>query len=130
MNQVFFVLYVDDQARSRTFYTAVLGQAPELDVPGMTEYRLGEKVVLGLMPNAGIRRLLGDTIPDPGLGSAYPRCEVYLLLDDLDAAEARAQNAGARRLAPRAARDWGDDVSYWQDGDGHIIGLARRSART
>lgn len=37
MNQVFFVLYVDDQARSRTFYTAVLGQAPELDVPGMTD---------------------------------------------------------------------------------------------
>jgi len=35
-----FILYVKDQARSREFYAIVLGMAPRLDVPGMTEFGL------------------------------------------------------------------------------------------
>jgi predicted enzyme related to lactoylglutathione lyase len=53
-----FILYVADQARSAAFYAKVLCVEPRLDVPGMSEFVLPGGAVLGLMPEAGIRRLL------------------------------------------------------------------------
>jgi catechol 2,3-dioxygenase-like lactoylglutathione lyase family enzyme len=43
-----FILYVADPLVSRTFYTAVLGTEPVLDVPGMTEFRSARHCVDGL----------------------------------------------------------------------------------
>ena len=49
-----FILYVADQARSTSFYSAVLAFTPRLNVPGMTAFALpGGGGVLGLMPEAG-----------------------------------------------------------------------------
>ena len=54
-----FILYVSDQRASAAFYEAVLDVRPVLDVPGMTEFRLGDESVLGLMPVESASRLLG-----------------------------------------------------------------------
>ena len=68
-----FVLFVADQQRSAAFYEAVLGLAPRLHVPGMTEFDLPGGGVLGLMPERGIVRLLAgsalapETVSIPGL---------------------------------------------------------------
>ena len=59
------ILYVADQKASTSFYEKVLMIPPVLNVPGMTEFRLNEETVFGLMPSAGIKRLLGDKLPDP-----------------------------------------------------------------
>lgn len=56
-------LYVKDQARNTAFYAQTLFCAPALDGPGMTGFNLADNVVPGLMPEAGIRRLLGDACP-------------------------------------------------------------------
>ncbi|MCU0727352.1 MAG: lactoylglutathione lyase, partial [Planctomycetes bacterium] len=53
-----FILYVEDPSRARDFYRVVLGADPVLDVPGMTEFALGPETFLGLMPKAGIARLI------------------------------------------------------------------------
>lgn len=124
-----FILYVADQARSTAFYEAALGLAPRLNVPGMTEFALPGGGVLGLMPEAGIRRLLGGALPDPALARAAPRCELYLLVDDPAAAHARALAAGARELSPLAPRDWGHTAAYALDPDGHVLAFAGESAR-
>jgi uncharacterized protein len=118
------ILYVADQARSAAFYTAVLAQAPRLDVPGMTEYELAGGAVLGLMPEAGIRRLLGDRLPDPAQARGGPRAELYLLVSDPDAYHCRALEHGARELSPLAPRDWGDRAAYALDPDGHVLAFA------
>ncbi len=128
MNKAHFILYVADQARAAAFYRAALGVEPTLDVPGMTEFALADGAVLGLMPEAGIRRLLGDALRDPALGRGLPRAELYLVVDDPAAYHARALAAGARELAPLAARDWGHDVAYGEDPDGHVIAFARERA--
>lgn len=122
-----FILYTADQARSRDFYAAALGRAPRLDVPGMTEFDLPGGAVLGLMPEAGIRRLLGRALPDPEAGRAGARCELYLLVPDPGACHARALAAGARELGPLAARGWGHDATYALDPDGHVLAFARPS---
>ncbi|MBX3216829.1 MAG: hypothetical protein KF850_32645 [Labilithrix sp.] len=121
------ILYVRDQAASARFYAEVLATAPTLDVPGMTELPLGAGCVLGLMPEAGIRRLLGDAIPDPAQAGGVPRAELYLMVDDPAAYHARALAAGARELSGLAVRAWGHVAAYSADADGHVLAFARSS---
>jgi catechol 2,3-dioxygenase-like lactoylglutathione lyase family enzyme len=115
---------VADQARSRDFYRAVLAREPSLDVPGMTEFTIGD-ATLGLMPSRGIKRLLGSAIEDPELAHTIPRCELYLVVDDPSRCAAAALAAGARLLSPLAARDWGHEVVYLADPDEHVIAFAK-----
>ena len=77
-----FILYVRDQEASRRFWEQGLGLPPALHVPGMTEFHLREGVVLGLMPERGIRALLGERLPDPAAAAGVPRAELYLLVVD------------------------------------------------
>ena len=118
------ILYVADQAFSTAFYAAVLGRAPDLDVPGMTEFRLGPGATLGLMPVAGVRRLLGAAVPDPAAAAGVPRAELYLVVDGPAGYLARAVAAGGRELSPVRARDWGHRAGYAADPDGHVLGFA------
>lgn len=120
-----FILFVSDQDASTAFYSAVLGISPELDVPGMTEFRLSRDTVLGLMPEAGIKRLLGTAVIDPARAGGVPRAEVYLSVHDPEAYLQRALDHGARLLSPLAGRDWGDEVAYCTDPDGHVLAFAR-----
>ncbi|MBX3232567.1 MAG: VOC family protein [Labilithrix sp.] len=124
-----FVLYVRDQRSSGAFYRRVLDAEPTVDVPGMIEFQLGPDAVLGLMPEAGIRRLLSE-LPDPTAGDRPPRAELYLVVADPAAYHERALAAGARELSPLLDRDWGHRAAYSLDPDGHVLAfaaLARRS---
>ena len=121
-----FILYVTDQERSTRFYTQVLGLAPTLDVPGMTEFDLGPSAVLGLMPASGISRLLGGTLPAPVAGAGTAKAEVYLLVEDAVAYHARSIRCGARELSALQRRDWGDDVAYSIDADGYVLAFAQK----
>jgi catechol 2,3-dioxygenase-like lactoylglutathione lyase family enzyme len=119
-----FILYVDDQTRSTAFFRAVLGKAPSLDVPGMTEFELGVEAVLGLMPRAGIELLLGVS-PGVESGGREVRAELYFVVDDPAAYHARALSHGGLELSGLARRDWGHDVAYSVDPDGYVLAFAR-----
>lgn len=120
----YFILYVSDQKRSRDFYAAALGIEPRLDVPGMTEFALPGGGVLGLMPEAGIKRLLGDELPDPANANGIPRAELYLLTGDAVTDHKRAVRAGARELSSPQKRSWGHVAGYCLDPDGHVLAFA------
>jgi catechol 2,3-dioxygenase-like lactoylglutathione lyase family enzyme len=119
-----FILYVGDQRRSTSFWTAVLDRQPSLNVPGMTEFPLAQGAVLGLMPEAGIRRLLGSSLPDPAAAGGIPRCEVYLVVSDPAAYHRRALANGAVELSALSLRSWGHTVAYSIDPDGHVMAFA------
>ncbi len=121
-----FILYVADQQRSTAFYTAALARAPRLHVPGMTEFELAAGAVLGLMPEQGIVRLLGEALPDPSGARGIARAELYLQVDDAAACHARALAAGAVELSPPQPRNWGDVAGYLRDPDGHVLAFASR----
>ncbi len=120
------IFYVSDQAAATAFWQAVLDCLPALDVPGMTEFTLGTQVVLGLMPETGIRSLLGPSLPDPAAARGIPRAELYLVVPDAAAYHARARAAGATELSPLTPRSWGDDAAYCLDPDGHVVAFAAR----
>lgn len=121
------IFYVSNQKLCATFYARVLALSPRLDVPGMTEFQLGEDAVLGLMPAAGIKRLLGDKLPDPDAAAGIPRAELYLLTDDPGAYHRRALANGAKELSALAMRDWGHQAAYSLDPDGHVLAFAREA---
>jgi uncharacterized protein len=116
-----FILYVRDQSSAASFWSAALDRSPRLDVPGMTEFDLGGGAVLGLMPEAGIGRLLGV---DATAGRGGPRAELYLHVPDAQVAFDRAVGAGAEPLSPPALRGWGDIAAYCRCPDGHILAFA------
>jgi uncharacterized protein len=121
-----FILFVRDQDRSAAFYAKALGSPPILHVPGMTEFSFGGDAGLGLMPEAGIRKLLGPGLPDPASANGTPRTELYLLVDDPAACHARALEAGATEVSSLAERPWGDLAAYGLDPDGHLVAFAKR----
>ncbi|MBL0125797.1 MAG: VOC family protein [Betaproteobacteria bacterium] len=123
-----FIFYVADQARSTAFYTAVLGIKPRLHAPGMTEFDLPGGGVLGLMPEQGIRNLLGAALPDPAAANGVPRAELYLVLAEPGDYHARALAAGARELSPLLPRDWGHIAAYSLDPDGHVLAFVSSAA--
>lgn len=121
-----FILYVSDQAHSSAFYQSLLRRKPDLDVPGMTEFNLTDTCKLGLMPNNGIARILGDQLPHPATGNGIPRCEIYLYVKDVRGIFDYAQQLGIPIISPVSDRDWGDRVCYFADPDGHVIAFAEK----
>jgi|ERR1041385_1342082 uncharacterized glyoxalase superfamily protein PhnB len=120
------IFYVADQQKSRKFYSSVLQKEPALDVPGMTEFMLSGGLKLGLMPEKGIATILSDKTPHPSTGNGIPRCELYILTNDIENLFARALEAGAKQVSNISPRDWGDTVGYVADPDGHILAFAKR----
>jgi uncharacterized glyoxalase superfamily protein PhnB len=121
------ILYVKNQARSAEFYTRVLNCEPSLNVSGMTEFILSETCVLGLMPEAGIKLLLGDKLPDPAQAAGIPRAEIYLYVENPSDYHRRALEAGAIELSELQDRDWGDCAAYCLDPDGHVLAFAEKN---
>ena len=118
------ILYVSSQEDSRQFYTKLFRREPDLHVPGMTEFVVSENCKIGLMPNQGIAKILGDKAPHPDSGNGIPRCELYFYVENVQLEFDHAIESGAALISGIADRDWGDKVCYFSDPDGHIIAFA------
>lgn len=120
------ILYVSSQEDSCQFYTKLFRREPDLHVPGMTEFRISENCKIGLMPNKGIAKILGDKTPHPDNGRGIPRCELYFYVENIQLEFDNAVASGARLISEISDRDWGDKVCYFSDPDGHIIAFAEK----
>ncbi len=120
------ILYVNDQEASCAFYRQLFRKAPDLHVPGMTEFNMNAHGSIGLMPNKGIAKILAEKTPHPDTANGIPRCELYLHVDDVQFEFDNAIKAGAGLVSPIMDRDWGDRVCYFSDPDGHIIAFAEK----
>ena len=76
---ILFFMFVTKRP-ARLFYKSVLCLEPCLDVPGMTEFQISAESKIGLMPERGIKRLLGNTIQDPEMTNGIARAEIYLTI--------------------------------------------------
>jgi len=97
--EMIVILYVADQKRSKLFYETILKKAPELDEPGMTCFRIHDQFSIGLMPEAGIEKILGDSVPAASSGNGIPRCELYLFVNDPEFSLETASQAGAKIIS-------------------------------
>ncbi|MCZ2129945.1 MAG: lactoylglutathione lyase [Bacteroidia bacterium] len=120
------ILYVNDQQASAGFYTKLFRQKPDLNVAGMTEFRLAENCKLGLMPNKGIAKILSGKTPHPDQGNGIPRFELYFYVENIELEFENAMKIGAKLISDVKVQDWGDKVCYFADIDGHIIAFAEK----
>ncbi len=120
------IFFVESQERSREFYRTFLQKEPSVDVEGMTMFEIDNSFVLGLMPETGIAKILGESVPHPSRGNGIPRCELYLFVKNLERAIERLVQAGGRLVSNVVERDWGDRVAYGTDLDRHVIALAQK----
>ncbi|MBL1212205.1 MAG: glyoxalase [Ignavibacteriae bacterium] len=118
------ILYVEDQERSTKFYSAVLEIKPRLNVPGMTEFELGDEIILGLMPYSSAEKLLGKNFKNKNLEKPIPKTELYLITDKPNTFHKRALENGAEEISPLLKRDWGHKAAYSIDFDGNILAFA------
>ncbi len=118
------ILYVNDQQVSSEFYQKIFRKTPDLNVPGMTEFKFSENCKLGLMPNKGIAKILAGKTLHPDEGNGIPRCELYFYIENIQLEFDNAIKTGAKLISPIVDRDWGDKVCYFSDPDGHIIAFA------
>ena len=125
MKEILFIIYVKDQEESKLFYERLFQLAPTLDVPGMTEFQLNESVRLGIMPEDGMEKILGEKMPHPNKGSGIPRCELYIPVQTPQDYLERGIKLGASSISSLQLRNWGDEVGYIADGDGHVIAFAK-----
>jgi predicted enzyme related to lactoylglutathione lyase len=125
-DNMMFIIYVNNQGKSKLFYEKLLGYKPKLDVPGMTEFQLSDNVSLGIMPEEGIMRILENKIPNPAHANGVPRSEIYLYVDDSDEYYLRLVDAGGTGISKTELRNWGDYVAYGSDIDGNILAFAKK----
>ncbi len=78
------------------------------------------------MPNNGIAKILDNKTPNPNLGNGIPRCELYLMVDDIEKEYQHALFVGAKLIQSITCMDWGDKVCYFADPDGHFIAFASK----
>jgi lactoylglutathione lyase len=119
------IAYVDDPAATSAFYQQTFGLRGEFTSPegsyaqldtGATKlafasYALGEKNFPG-----GVRRAGLDGLP--------PNVEITLVTDDVDAAVARAVDAGCARLAAAEDKPHGQRVAFVRDPFGTLVEIA------
>jgi uncharacterized glyoxalase superfamily protein PhnB len=120
------ILYVKNQALSTAFYEKIFRKTADLNVPGMTEFIIAENCKLGLMPNEGIAKIIGDALPHPDHGNGIPRCELYFYVENIQLEFDNAIQSGAKLISPIEGRNWGDQVCYFADLDGHVIAFAKK----
>jgi len=78
------------------------------------------------MPEKGIAKIISNNLSNPKNGNGIPRCELYLNVDNPSEYIAKGLELGGKEISKLQIRDWGDEVGYISDFDGHIIAFARK----
>jgi lactoylglutathione lyase len=113
--EAFPILYVDDAARSATFYADNFDFEVAFRWP--TDGEL-EFAFLRLEP-LGIGVVKGER-------GVEPQFELCLYCDDTDEAAARLRANGVRELQAPADQPWGERLAFFEDPDGNRIHVTAR----
>src|SRR4051794_27982519 len=125
MARAFPILYVADVERSAGFYAEHLGfvedfRLPPTGSPGYIGLHLDD-ARLGIVDASWPQQMLGQSAGDSG-----PRFELFVYVDDVDAAVARVRAAGVTVGREPETMAWGERMAYLIDPDGNPVVVAAR----
>lgn len=118
------IVYVDDVESSIAFFERAFGLARRFVAPGGAygELETGA-TALAFAQHAVARASVGQDYVAAGTSALPLGVEVGLVTDDVAAAVARAQAAGATLLHAPATKPWGQVVAYVRAPDGTLVEL-------
>jgi predicted enzyme related to lactoylglutathione lyase len=117
------ILAVDDVPRAVAFYRAAFAWKATVELPVYVEFELTPEMGVSIYERSAFAANT-KVSPEHCPEGALTATELYLHVDDLDAAVARLREAGARELAPPEPKVWGDTAAYFADPDGNVIAVA------
>ena len=125
--QVIFA--VSDAQRAAAFYEAVFGwpRNTRIDYANYVELHPDAGGTLGLYERPGFAGEVGAEpveVPPTQVSPAY----LYVRVDDVEAAAARLEEAGAQPLSGLADRSWGERAAWFADPDRNLIAVAQAAA--
>ena len=122
------ILAVEDVERAARFYESAFGWPRRTDVPVLVEFELPDGRGLAVYQAKGFA---GNTGRMPPALGAYGTSgvELYLQCEELDACIVRLKDAGARVLAGKSEKPWGDEAAYFADPDGNVVAVGRKLGR-
>lgn len=122
----YVILYVDDVGSSLSFYERAFGLSrrffQEQDGKAYGELETGS-ARLAFASFALAREHVGAEIIAASPGGPPLGAEVALVTGDVEAAYARAVEAGAASVNQPAVKPWGQTVAYVRDNAGHLVEL-------
>jgi catechol 2,3-dioxygenase-like lactoylglutathione lyase family enzyme len=122
-------LGVDDLAKSLTFYRDGLGWpsqgivGDEFEYGAVAFFDLQPGPKLALWPRASLARDAG-LAKMPRSSTEFSLAHNVNSVQDVDAAMARAREAGAKIVRPAGKTFWGGYAGYFADPDGHLWEVA------
>ncbi len=128
-NLILTILAVDDLPRARAFYEQAFGWPARIEVPVFVEFELPDGRGLGVYQREAFAHNT-QQLPPPVPAGEISGTELYFRVEDLPAAVARLERAGARLLSAAAPRPWGDEAAYFADPDGNVLVVARPTSAT
>jgi lactoylglutathione lyase len=118
----FPVFYARDVEATARFYRDLVGFTELFRMP-----EEGDAGYVGLILGDSRLGLVDASWPADTIGIAVgagPRAELFVYVDDVDAAAARAPEVGGRLLRPPGDMPWGERVAYVEDPEGNPVALA------
>lgn len=126
MNKTYFIIYVDDFDKTKLFYELLFNNKPVIDDPGMCEFKLPDGSTLGIMPSSSLAKLFGEEFVEQKDRKALPNVELYFQMEKAVELHKRAVQLGATEIRKFTKMDWGDNVAYSLNHDGHILAFAEK----
>lgn len=119
------LLYVQDVAASLRFYGKAFGLGTRFLADGgqYGELEVEGPVSLGFVGNAQAAGNLPDGFLANDPKSRPGGFEIGFVVDDVEAAFAKAVKAGAHPAAAPTAKPWGQTIAYVRDLDGVLVEL-------
>lgn len=120
-DRAFPITYASDVGRAARFYEA-LGFERHFQLPEQ-----GEPGYVGLRRGPNDLAVVSRQWPQDRFGveaGTAPRFEMFVYVDDVDAALAAQREAGTRVLREPEDMPWGERVAYVADPDGTPVALA------
>ncbi len=114
------IVYVPDVAAAVELYGRAFGLKTRFAMEGFAEMETGE-ATLGFASDETARSNSGHDFRRPGLDEPPANVEIALVFDDVDAAYARAIEAGCTALTEPSYKPQGQTVSYLRDPWGTLV---------
>jgi len=121
---VLTILAVRDLRLASRFYDRAFGWTKSVNETVYVEYELPGGQRVGLYDRVAFGRNTGRVPAAITEGELAP-AELYLHVDQPEAAMRSLADAGARLLSGLEPRAWGDEAAYFADPDGNVIVVAR-----
>lgn len=114
------ILYVEDTARTLTFYRDVLGLPVKAEHESYIEFETGQ-TTLAFNTREDVQQLIPD-YPIPS-EKTQQTLEIGFITDDVPTLFQKVVEAGYETVLAPTQKPWGQVVAYVLDPDGHLIEL-------